>query len=477
MSYPASLQLFIDGEWLSAAERKTQPVINPATEEIIGELPHAAVADLDRALAAAERGFAVWRATAPHERGKILKRAADLLRERQADIARNATIESGKPIVETRIELGMAADTLEWYAEEGRRAYGRVLPQRAPGMRLTVLKEPIGPVAAFAPWNFPLGNPARKLGAALGAGCSVIMKPAEETPASGLAVARALVDAGLPNGVLGIVFGVPAEVSSHLLASPVIRKISFTGSTQVGKHLVKLAAEGMKRTTMELGGHAPVIVFDDIDVDHVLDLSVAAKFRNAGQVCVSPTRFYVHERIYDSFVAGFAKRATALPVGNGLVETNRMGPLISARRLSAIQALIEDARQQGAVVRSGGERLRSPGYFWAPTVLSDVPDTARIMNEEPFGPVAAIEPFRTYEEVIRAANRLPYGLAAFAFTHSARHVNLLGEQLEAGMVGINSYLISVPESPFGGMKESGHGSEMGMEGLDACLVTKFVSAM
>jgi succinate-semialdehyde dehydrogenase/glutarate-semialdehyde dehydrogenase len=302
------------------------------------------------------------------------------------------------------------------------------------------------------------------------------MKPAEETPASGLAVARALVDAGLPSGVLGIVFGVPAEVSSYLLASPVIRKISFTGSTQVGKHLVKLAAEGMKRTTMELGGHAPVIVFDDIDVDHVLDLSVAAKFRNAGQVCVSPTRFYVHERIYDSFVAGFAKRADALPVGDGLIETNRMGPLVSARRLSAIQSLIEDARQQGAAVRSGGERLRSPGYFWAPTVLSDVPESARIMNEEPFGPVAVIRSFRTYDEVIRAANRLPYGLAAFAFTNSARQVNLLGEQLEAGMVGINSYLISVPESPFGGMKESGHGSEMGVEGLDACLVTKFVSA-
>jgi succinate-semialdehyde dehydrogenase/glutarate-semialdehyde dehydrogenase len=477
VNYPATLPLFIDGEWLSGGERRTQPVINPATEQTIGDLPHASVADLDRALAAAERGFAIWRAMAPHERGKILKRAADLLRERQADIARIATIESGKPIVETRTELGIAADTVEWYAEEGRRAYGRVLPQRAPGMRLTVLKEPIGPVAAFAPWNFPLGNPARKLGAALGAGCSVIMKPAEETPASGLAVARALVDAGLPNGVLGIVFGVPAEVSSHLLASPVIRKISFTGSTQVGKHLVKLAAEGMKRTTMELGGHAPVIVFDDIDVDHVLDLSVAAKFRNAGQVCVSPTRFYVHERIYDSFVAGFAKRAAALPVGDGLIESNRMGPLVSARRLSAIEALIEDARNHGAVVRSGGERLRSPGYFWAPTVLSDVPETARIMNEEPFGPVAVIRPFRTYDEVIRAANRLPYGLAAFAFTNSARHVNLLGEQLEAGMVGINSYLISVPESPFGGMKESGHGSEMGVEGLDACLVTKFVSAV
>lgn len=477
MSYPATLRLFIDGEWLSGNGRTTQPVINPATEEIIGELPYASVADLDRALAAAERGFAVWRAMAPQERGKILKRAADLLRERQADIARNATIESGKPIAETRIEIGMAADTLEWYAEEGRRAYGRVLPQRAPGMRLTVLKEPIGPVAAFAPWNFPLGNPARKLGAALGAGCSVIMKPAEETPASGLAVARALVDAGLPNGVVGIVFGVPAEVSSYLLASPVIRKISFTGSTQVGKHLVRLAAEGMKRTTMELGGHAPVIVFDDIDVDHVLDLSVAAKFRNAGQVCVSPTRFFVHERIYESFVAGFARRAAALPVGDGLVETNRMGPLVSARRLGAIQSLIEDARQQGAIVRSGGERLHSPGYFFAPTVLSDVPETARIMNEEPFGPVAVIRPFHTHEEAIRAANRLPYGLAAFAFTNSARQVNLLGEQIEAGMVGINSYLISVPESPFGGVKESGHGSEMGVEGLDACLVTKFVSAM
>jgi succinate-semialdehyde dehydrogenase/glutarate-semialdehyde dehydrogenase len=477
VSYPATLQLCIDGEWLSGHGRRTQPVVNPATEETIGELPHASVADLDRALAAAERGFAVWRATAPNERGKILKRAADLLRERQADIARIATIESGKPIVETRIELGMAADTLEWYAEEGRRAYGRVLPQRAPGMRLTVLKEPIGPVAAFAPWNFPLGNPARKLGAALGAGCSVIMKPAEETPASGLAVAHALADAGLPSGVLGIVFGVPAEVSSHLLASPVIRKISFTGSTQVGKQLVKLAAEGMKRTTMELGGHAPVIVFDDVDVDHVLDLSVAAKFRNAGQVCVSPTRFYVQERIYDSFVAGFAKRAAALPVGDGLVETNRMGPLVSARRLSAIDAFVADARTHGAIVQSGGERLPGPGYFWAPTVLSDVPDDARIMHEEPFGPIAVIKPFRTYEEVIREANRLPYGLAAFAFTQSARHVNLLGEQLEAGMVGINSYLISVPESPFGGVKESGHGSEMGVEGLDACLITKFISAV
>ena len=475
MSYETRLQLLIDGEWLSDDGRVKQPVINPATEEVIGVLPHASVADLDRALAAAERGSALWRATAPYERAKILRRGADLLRERQIDIARNATIESGKPIAETRIEVGVAADTLEWYAEEGRRAYGRVLPQRSPGVRLTVIKEPIGPVAAFAPWNFPLGNPARKLGAALGAGCSVIMKPAEETPASGLAVARALVDAGLPSGVLAIVFGIPGEVSSHLLASPVIRKVSFTGSTQVGKHLVKLAAEGMKRTTMELGGHAPVIVFDDIDVEHVLDLSVAAKYRNAGQVCVSPTRFYIHERIYDRFVAGFAKRAAALPVGDGLIETNRMGPLIHERRLTAIAALIDDAREHGATLSAGGMRLNRPGYFWAPTVLSDVPDRARIMNEEPFGPIAIMNAFSSYESVIQQANRLPYGLAAFAFASSSRNVNLLGEQLEAGMVGINSYLISVPESPFGGMKESGHGSEMGAEGLDACLVTKFIS--
>ena len=475
MSYETRLQLFIDGEWLSGGGRVTQPVINPATEEVIGALPHASVADLDRALAAAERGSALWRATAPHERAKILKRGADLLRERQIDIARNATIEAGKPIAETRIEVGVAADTLEWYAEEGRRAYGRVLPQRSPGVRLTVIKEPIGPVAAFAPWNFLIGNPARKLGAALGAGCSVVLKPAEETPASGLAVARALVDAGLPSGVLAIVFGIPGEVSSHLLASPVIRKVSFTGSTQVGKHLVKLAAEGMKRTTMELGGHAPVIVFDDIDVEHVLDLSVAAKYRNAGQVCISPTRYYVHERIYDRFVTGFAKRAAALPVGDGLIETNRMGPLIHERRLTAIAALIDDAREHGATLQAGGMRLNRPGYFWAPTVLSDVPDRARIMNEEPFGPIAIMNPFSSYESVIQQANRLPYGLAAFAFTSSSRNVNLLGEQLEAGMVGINSYLVSVPESPFGGMKQSGHGSEMGAEGLDACLVTKFIS--
>jgi succinate-semialdehyde dehydrogenase/glutarate-semialdehyde dehydrogenase len=471
----ADLQLFIGGEWVAAEGRHCEPVINPATEEVIGQLPHATPADLDRALEAASTSFPKWRAMAPHERGKILKRAADLLRERTEHIARLATLEEGKTLAETRWEVGLSADIFEWYAEEGRRAYGRVLPQRAPGVRMMVLKEPVGPVAAFAPWNFPIGNPARKIGAALGAGCPCILKPAEETPASALEVARALVDAGLPKGVLSIVFGVPSQVSAHLLQSPVIRAISFTGSTVVGKQLMKLAADGMKRTTMELGGHAPVLVFDDVDVDQVLDQSAMAKYRNAGQVCVSPTRFYVHEKIYGRFVEGLAARARALRVGDGLSDDTQMGPLAHPRRLSAMEALLGDARDNEAHFHTGGVRRGNKGYFWEPTVISDVPNRARIMNEEPFGPVAILNPFSDFDEVIRQANRLPYGLAAYAFTRSSRTVNLLGEQIEAGMIGINSFGISVPESPFGGVKESGHGSEEGIEGLEACLVTKFVA--
>lgn len=473
-AYPA-LALLIDGERLGAEGRACRPVINPATAEVLGQLPLASPADLDRALAAAERSWPAWRALAPVARGKIIKKAADLLRARAEDIARVATMEEGKTLAETRIEVGMAADTLEWYAEEGRRAYGRVLPQRAPGLRLTVVKEPVGPVAAFAPWNFPLGNPARKLGAALAAGCTCILKPAEEAPASALAVAGALIEAGLPPGVLAVVFGEPAVVSEHLIRSPIIRKVSFTGSVPVGKHLAHLATDGMKRTTMELGGHAPVLVFDDIDVDKVLDLAVAAKYRNAGQVCVSPTRFYVHRSIYGRFCDGFARRAAALPVGNGLDAANRMGPLAHARRIEWVDRLVRDAREAGARVLAGGERLGGPGFFYAPTVLADIPRTARVMNEEPFGPIALLNPFDELDEVIAEANRLPFGLAAFAFTGSAHRVNVLGERIEAGMIGLNSFQISVPESPFGGVKESGHGSEEGIEGLDACLVTKFIS--
>jgi succinate-semialdehyde dehydrogenase/glutarate-semialdehyde dehydrogenase len=350
-----------------------------------------------------------------------------------------------------------------------------VLPQRASGVRMTVLKEPVGPVAGFAPWNFPLGNPARKIGAPLAAGCTTILKPAEETPASALEVARALLDAGLPKGVLSVVFGVPAMVSEHLIASPIIRAVHFTGSIPVGKQLTKLAADGMKRTTMELGGHGPVLVFDDVDLEQVLDLAVTAKFRNAGQVCVSPTRFYVHQAVYGRFVEGFAKRTRALRIGDGLAEGMQMGPLAHPRRLEAMASLLADARKHGAKFHTGGERIAGKGYFFQPTVLSDVSEESRIMNEEPFGPVALINSFTSFEEAISRANRLPYALAAYAFSRSSRTVNLLGEQLEAGMIGINSFQISVPESPFGGIKESGHGSEEGTEGLETCLVTKFVN--
>jgi succinate-semialdehyde dehydrogenase/glutarate-semialdehyde dehydrogenase len=471
----ADLKLFIGGEWVGGGGRRTQPVINPATEEVLGDLPHASREDLDRALAVAQQGFALWRAVPPPERGKVLRKAADLMRERTEQIARIATLEEGKTLAETRWEVALSADIFDWYAEEGRRAYGRVLPQRAPGQRLTIIKEPVGPVAAFAPWNFPIGNPARKIGAALGAGCSCILKPAEETPGSALAVAQALADAGLPKGVLSVVFGVPSEVSTQLLASPIIRAISFTGSIPVGKQLMKLAADGMKRTTMELGGHAPVLVFDDVDVDQVLDLSIGAKYRNAGQVCVSPTRFYVQEKIYEKFVQGFTARAQKLNVADGLAEGAQMGPLAHDRRAPALETLLADARKNGAKFQTGGSRISRKGYFFEPTVISDVSNSARIMNEEPFGPIAILNPFTNYEDVILQANRLPYGLAAYAFSKSSKTVNLLGEQIEAGMIGINSFQISVPESPFGGVKESGHGSEEGIEGLDACLVTKFVS--
>lgn len=472
--YP-TLQLFIAGEWINAGKRETTPVLNPATEEVLGHLPHATSEDLDQALAAAEKGFAEWRAFLPEQRGAVLRKAADIMRGRSEEMALVASLESGKPIKQCRIEVAMSVGIFDWYAEEGRRAYGRVLTQRQAGSRMYVVKEPIGPVAAFAPWNFPLGNPARKLGASLGAGCSCIMKPAEETPGAALLMARALQEAGVPDGVFSLVFGVPAEVSAYLLASPIIRKMSFTGSIPVGKQLMKLAADNMTRTTMELGGHAPVLVFDDVDLEHVLDMAVAAKFRGGGQVCVSPTRFYIHESRYQDFVAGFTARVEKMKVGNPQDESKDMGPMIHARRRDAVSELVQDAVDKGATLNTGGSAIEGSGYFYQPTVLSDIPADARIMSEEPFGPVALLNTFSDFDEVVREANALPYGLAAYAFTDSNRRVKLLGERLEAGMIGLNSFAISVPESPFGGVKQSGHGSEEGIEGLEACMVTKFIS--
>lgn len=469
-----ALNLLVAGEWLSPAGRETRAVVNPATGETIGRLPLASDADLDRALAGAGEAFPAWRKVSAVERGRILRRAADLIRGQIDHIALQLTLEEGKPLADSRFEVSAAAEIFEWFAEEGRRAYGRVIPARNADQRQIVLKQPIGPVAAFTPWNFPASTPARKIAGSLAAGCSCIIKPAEETPGTALALARCLVDAGLPAGVLSVVFGDPGHVSARLIASPVIRKISFTGSTAVGKQLARLAADGVKPATLELGGHAPVIVFDDADVDEVAPLAVASKYRNAGQICTSPTRFFVHEAVHDRFVESFVARARGLEVGDGQAAATAMGPCANPRRLAAMEAFIEEARGQGANVALGGQRVGDSGYYWQPTVLTDVPETARIMREEPFGPVAAVTRFGTFDEVVARANAVPFGLAAFAFTRSARRARAIGEALESGMVGVNTFAITVPETPFGGMKESGYGSEGAIEGLDAFLVTKFV---
>jgi succinate-semialdehyde dehydrogenase / glutarate-semialdehyde dehydrogenase len=470
--YPA-LYMIIDGERVAAGDRRTHRVINPATEETLGELPLATAADLDRALDTAAGGFKIWRKSTPQERAAVLQGAARLLVERQEAIARAATMEQGKPLSETRIEVMMVVGLFNFYAGECQRVYGRALVRPA-GMRSTVTHEPVGPVAAFAPWNFPLGNPGRKLGAPIAAGCSVILKAAEETPASALAVLQALLDAGLPKEVAQAVFGVPDEVSRHLLGSPIIRKLSFTGSTVVGKHLAKLAADDMKRTTMELGGHGPVLVFDDVDVDAVLNVTAPQKYRNAGQVCVSPTRFIVQDAVYDRFVSGFAERANAIKVGNGLNADTQMGPMANPRRPDAIEAMISDAVAKGAKLHAGGERIGNQGYFYSPSVISDVPLDAVMMNEEPFGPLAIMNRFGGEEDMIAEANRLPYGLAAFVWTRDAARQKRIAREIEAGMLGINTAMIAGPDSPFGGVKWSGHGHEDGPEGLMACMVTKAV---
>ncbi len=470
--YPA-LAMMIDGEPVSGGGRRRHAVINPATGEAIGHLPLAEAADLDRALAAAARGFARWRKSTAAERAAVLEGAARLLVERQETVARNAVLEQGKTLPEARLEVMMVVGLFRFYAGECQRIYGRTLV-RPEGQRATVTHAPVGPVAAFAPWNFPIGNPGRKLGAPIAAGCSVILKSAEETPASALAVLQALLDAGLPGDVAQAVFGVPDEVSRHLLASPVIRKLSFTGSTAVGKHLARLATDNMLRTTMELGGHGPVLVFADADIERALDTVVPHKLRNAGQVCVSPTRFLVEQRVFDRFAAGFAERAAAFRVGDGLDPATQMGPMANARRPEAMERLIADAQGAGARLLTGGERIGNRGFFYAPTVLAEVPTSAAIMNEEPFGPVAILNPLPDEAAMIEEANRLPYGLAAYAWSEDARRQRRLAAGLEAGMIGLNTTMIAGADAPFGGVKWSGHGAEDGPEGLHACLVTKTV---
>ncbi|QAY97115.1 NAD-dependent succinate-semialdehyde dehydrogenase [Methylovirgula ligni] len=467
--------LFIDGAWRRGAGGRTLDIIDPATEELIGKVARAETTDLEAAAAAATRGFALWRATSAFERGKILRRAAAMLRERIEPIAQIMTREQGKPVKEARVEIAVAADTLDWFAEEMRRAYGRVVPARAPNITNLVLKEPVGPVAAFTPWNFPINQIARKLGAALAAGCSIIVKAPEEAPASPAEFVRVLAEAGAPPGVINLVFGVPAEISAHLIPHPAIRKISFTGSTAVGKQLAALAGAHMKRATMELGGHAPAIVFADADLDVALRVLLARKFRNAGQACTAPTRFLVQRDVYPQFLARFVAAAEALRIGSGFDPATDIGPLANPRRLTALQTLVEDAVEKGAKLVTGGTRRGSKGYYFAPTVLAHVPTSARAMNEEPFGPIALVNSFDTLDDAVAEANRLAYGLASYAFTASTATADALAQRIEAGMVAINDSHLSSPELPIGGVKDSGYGSEGGPEAVEAYLVTKLVT--
>ena len=472
--YP-DVQLHIDGAWTAGDAGQTIPVMNPATGEANGVVAHAGLVDLDRALEASARGFAVWRRVSAFERSKLLRRAADLLRSRADTIARLMTLEQGKPLAEARMEAIAGADVIDWFAEEARRTYGRVIPARAEGVYQLSLREPVGPVAAFTPWNFPINQANRKIAIALAAGCSILVKGPEETPSSCAELVRCYVDAGLPPGVLQLVFGVPAEISSYLIPHPVIRKVSFTGSTTIGKQLAALAGQHMKRATMELGGHAPAIVFADADVPAATKQLATAKYRNAGQVCVSPTRFLVQEAVFDEFVNGFVAIAGALKVGNGLDNGVQMGPLANPRRVQALEGLIADAVQKGAEVRTGGKRIGNKGNFFEPTVLTGVTSEMRVMNEEPFGPLAVIAPFTAMSDVVAEANRVPFGLASYAYTSSAKTAASIGAALEAGMVTINHIGLALPEVPFGGVKDSGHGSEGGAEAIEAYLNIKFIT--
>jgi succinate-semialdehyde dehydrogenase/glutarate-semialdehyde dehydrogenase len=468
--------LYIDGKWTQALDGRAREVIDPATEEPLGTIPIAGAADLDAALAAAKRGFEAWRRQSPWDRSKVLRRAADLIRERLESIARIMSAEGGKPLAEARAEIGGAADQFDWYADETRRLYGYTIEGRTQDVRMQVRWEPVGVVAAFTAWNFPAVLPARKVAAALGAGCSIIIKPAEEAPGSCMALAQACHDAGLVAGALNVVTGEPAAISEHLLRSPIVRKVSLTGSVPVGKRLLALAAEGVKRVTMELGGHAPVLVFDDADVERTAETCARTKFRNCGQVCISPTRFYVHERVYAPFAEAFVKITRGLKLGPGLDEATQVGPMTNQRGLQRVQELVDDARGRGARVLVGGGRPPgfSRGYYFEPTVLADVPDDAKIMSEEPFGPLAPLTRFSTLDEVIARANAVPYGLAGYVFSSSLKTATLASEALEVGMVGVNEMLLASAEAPFGGMKESGMGREGGALGVRDYLEPKLI---
>ncbi len=471
--YP-ELSLYIGGEFI-AGGRATRAVHNPASLDVLGQLPLAGQDDLQRAVSAAQAAFATWRHVSPLERSQILRQAAALLRERASAIGHAITLDNGKPLAEAVAEVHGSAEQAEWHAEEGRRIYGRVVPPRQRDVRQLVVREPVGVCAAFSPWNFPLNQAIRKVAAAIAAGCTIVLKGPEESPVAIVELARALHDAGLPPGVFNAVWGEPAQVSKFLIESPVVRQVSFTGSVPVGKQLASLAALHMKRFTMELGGHSPVLVFDDADVDRAATMLARYKVRNAGQVCVSPSRFYVQQGAYARFLDVFCETISSIRVGSGLEPHVQMGPLIHRRRVQAMQDLVGDAHARGARVLAGGQPLEGAGHFFMPTVVADAGDDSMLMTQEPFGPIAPVAPFRDVAEVLQRANSLPFGLASYVFTESIKTSTTVANGLEAGMVNINHFGMAPAELPFGGVKESGIGSEGGTETFDSYLVTKMIT--
>ncbi|RVG18818.1 NAD-dependent succinate-semialdehyde dehydrogenase [Sinorhizobium meliloti] len=468
------LGILIDGRWIYEAERSTE-VVDPATGQTIARLPFAADGEIAEAVASSQRAFESWKDRSPLERGRILRRFADLARKHADEIARNMTRDQGKPLSEAIGEIRFAADHADWHAEEARRIYGRVIPARDPRVQQMVLREPVGVCIAFTPWNFPFSQALRKVVAALASGCTIILKGPGESPSSTVAIGRLMQEAGLPDGCLNILWGDPAHLSETLLAAPEVRKISFTGSVEVGKHLASLAGRHMKRSTMELGGHAPVILFDDADIEAAADALAGQKVRNAGQVCISPTRFYVQAKGHDRFLARFAEKIASTRVGNGFQESVQMGPLCHGRRVAEMEGFVQDAREQGAEIVTGGERVGNAGFFYAPTVVAAGTDELRLMKEEPFGPIAVVTPFGDFDEVIRRANSLPFGLASYVFTGSSSRAQNAARALAAGMVSVNHFGLALPETPFGGINDSGYGSEGGSETFDGYLNTKFVT--
>lgn len=465
MDYP-ELKLFVAGRWIEKASGGEGLVRNPADGSVLGRLPLAGESELHEAAEASERGFRLWRRRSPLERCTVLRQAAQLMRERADLMAYTLTLEEGKPQAEALREVRLSADIIDFQAEEARRMYGRTVPPRVEGIfSHTVIRQPIGPVAAFTAWNFPVNLPARKLGSALAAGCSVVLKPAEQTPGSAQLLIQAFLDAGVPAEAVNLVCGEPAQVSASLIAHPAIRKVSLTGSVAVGRLLGELCARHMKRFSGELGGHAPVIICEDADIGFALKTSIPAKFRNAGQVCASPIRFLVHRSHYDAWERDFSVAASQLKLGPGVDAQTQMGPLAHVGRLHEMERFVDDAREHGARIVCGGQRVQGPGYFFAPTVIADAPSSCLVMRSEPFGPIAVLAPFDTLDAAIAAANALPYALGAYAFTRDIAIAHRLSEEINAGMVGINHYGISQPELPFGGWRDSGNGQEMGSEGL------------